>query len=79
MNDKSNKSKLGQLRQNVGLSQKELGDAIGVTEDTIANWENGRRQPRLLPWQLKKLCQTLQIFLVEDIPDEFGPTKSSQG
>ena len=77
MNDKSNKSKLGQLRQNVGLSQKELGDAIGVTEDTIANWENGRRQPRLLPWQIKKLCEIFQIFLVEDIPDDFGPIKSS--
>lgn len=78
MNDKINKSKLVQLRKKVGLSQRELGDAIGVTEDTIANWENGRRQPRLLPSQLKKLCQTLQILLVEDIPDQFGPTKSSE-
>ena len=29
-------------RDRLGLSQKELAEMIGVTENTIANWEQGR-------------------------------------
>ncbi|MCL1474414.1 helix-turn-helix transcriptional regulator [Argonema antarcticum] len=72
MEKEINRSKLVQLRKKVGLSQKDLAEAVGVTEDTIANWENGRRQPRLYLSQFKKLCQALQIE-VEEVPDDLGP------
>lgn len=29
----------------MGLKQKELAEEIGVSEDTVRNWENGRRHP----------------------------------
>lgn len=29
-------------RVNVGLTQKEVADRIGVSETTIFNWENGK-------------------------------------
>ncbi len=29
-------------RDRLGLTQKELADLLSVTENTIANWENGR-------------------------------------
>ncbi len=32
-------------REQVGLSQEELGQKIGVTRQTIAAWETGDRDP----------------------------------
>jgi DNA-binding XRE family transcriptional regulator len=32
-------------RQKLGLTQKEAGDKIGVSESTINNWERGRTMP----------------------------------
>jgi transcriptional regulator with XRE-family HTH domain len=29
-------------RDRLGLTQKELANLLGVTENTVANWENGR-------------------------------------
>lgn len=34
--------KLGQLRQQAGLTQSEVAKLLGVTENTLANWETGR-------------------------------------
>lgn len=33
------------LRQNMGLSQEELADAVYVTRQTVSNWENGKSYP----------------------------------
>ncbi|HAX75026.1 MAG TPA: XRE family transcriptional regulator [Cyanobacteria bacterium UBA11372] len=59
------------LRKLRHLTQKELADALGVTENTVANWERGRAIPKLTPSQFKTLVQMLQIDL-EDLPDDFG-------
>lgn len=37
--------KLIESRVKVGLSQKELGDKLGVTQVTISNWERGKSAP----------------------------------
>jgi DNA-binding transcriptional regulator YiaG len=29
------------LRADLGLTQSELGDAVGVDQSTVSNWENG--------------------------------------
>lgn len=51
-------SKIKELRERKGLSQRRLAQAIDVTENTIANWENGRTG---LDWfeRISKLCQSL--------------------
>ncbi len=51
-------SKISELRQKKGLTQRELAQAIGVTETTIRNYEKGRS---ILEWieRVVKLCQTL--------------------
>lgn len=40
--------RLRDLRNGRGESQKQLADLLGVTENSIANWENGRREPEAL-------------------------------
>ena len=65
------------LRKKAGLSQRQLADALGVTESTIANWENGRHKPRLLFWQFKAFCQALGIQKIDEIPDDLELVDSS--
>ncbi|HBE32519.1 MAG TPA: hypothetical protein DD990_14665 [Cyanobacteria bacterium UBA11368] len=36
------KSALRRLRNLRHLTQKELADALGITENTVANWKRGR-------------------------------------
>ena len=70
-------SALMRLRTLRHLTQKELADALGVTENTVANWERGRAIPKLTPSQFKTLVKVLQISL-EDLPDDFGPQSETQ-
>ena len=39
--------KLKRLRVEKGLSQAELGRLLGVTGQTVLNWENGIFEPRI--------------------------------
>lgn len=70
-------SPLMRLRKLRHLTQKELADALGVTENTVANWERGRAIPKLTPSQFKTLLKVLQISL-EDLPDDFGSPSETQ-
>lgn len=38
-------NRIAVLRKERKLSQKELGAIIGVAQNTICNWENGKREP----------------------------------
>lgn len=40
-------ARIAAARREAGLTQAELADVLGVSEDTIANYESGRRQPRM--------------------------------
>lgn len=51
------------LRKQQRLSQEELGEKIGVTRQTISNWELGETSPN--PEQLKLLSKTLNISIDE--------------
>lgn len=46
-----------QARQELGMTQAQLGDAIGVSERTIQNWEWGKTSPR--PAQVKAIERLL--------------------
>lgn len=52
-------SKIAQLREKVGLTQRELAVRVGVTETTIRNYEKGRS---VLEWieRIIRLCDALQ-------------------
>ncbi|MGF1488178.1 MAG: helix-turn-helix transcriptional regulator [Prochloraceae cyanobacterium] len=56
-------------RRKLGLTQKEIAAELGVTTQTISNWETSRAIPTLTIGQIKRLCQMLECNL-EDIPSE---------
>lgn len=49
-----------------GLTQKELGQLVGVTESAVALWENGKRKPNYE--RLLKLSEALDCS-VNDLVD----------
>lgn len=51
------------LRENVGLTQRQLAQALDVTINTISAWENGRHEPRLTLSQTKLLTEVLNCSL----------------
>lgn len=51
------------LRKSSGLSQEVLAERIGVTRQTISNWELGETSPN--PEQLKLLSKTLNVSIDE--------------
>lgn len=68
-------SPLFKLRTFQNITQRELADALGVTTDTIANWERGRSVPKLTIPQFKTLLKVLQVT-VDELPDDFGKPES---
>ncbi len=55
--------KIHTLRVRRSLTQKQVADAIGVSDQTISNWETGVYKPRLTFKQTKALCEVLQCTL----------------
>lgn len=65
-------SKVAELRKRLGMTQRQLADAVGVTESTISNWEQGRNSLEGLE-RFVKLCRVLQCTpddLVEYVDPE---------
>ncbi|WP_413175398.1 helix-turn-helix transcriptional regulator [Anabaena azotica] len=63
------------LREVSGTTQKQVADAVGVSEHTVRNWEKGRSEAELQIWQVKALCRILKCSL-EDLPDRFKPAEN---
>ena len=55
--------KILEFRKKKGFSQEELGEMIGVTRQTISNWELGETSPN--PDQLKLLSKYLNVSIDE--------------
>ena len=64
------------LRVNVGLSQQEAADKIGVAPRTLQNWENGVTYPTAV--QLVSICSAYGCTMA-DISLPIVLTKSKQG
>lgn len=56
-----NVNSIQHFRDKLGLSQKELGDLVDVTRQTIAAWEKGEREPTVL--QLSRISRALGVSL----------------
>lgn len=53
-------------RHRRGLSQKQVGDALGINDRHVQAWEAGRRNPG--PKHLAKLAEVLGLELSDLLP-----------
>lgn len=67
----SDGKRIMRLRERAGLTQRQVGEALGKTDQTVSNWENGIRVPRLTPPETLKLCKVLNCSL-EELAGELG-------
>ena len=70
------KNRIKELRQKNNLTLKELGQKIGMANNTISQYETGKREPKLETWQ--KLADFfgvsipyLQGYAEINIPNDF--------
>jgi len=50
-------------RKSLGLTQKNISDALGISTRAISRWEQGSHIPRLTPDQYSVLCALLQCSI----------------
>lgn len=55
-------------RKQVGLTQKELGEKLGIAYQTVAQWENNLRNPKIET--LQKIAAALGVEAIELVPEE---------
>jgi transcriptional regulator with XRE-family HTH domain len=64
---------LKQLRERLGLTQEEFGNALGITRNTISRYEAGRhKQIKFSIAQVKRLVELMEQagLSIKDIPDD---------
>ena len=58
---KLDKVTLKQIRVLRGMKQKTVAEYLGVTKDTVSNWENGRCACSIA--NFKKLCDLYEVSM----------------
>ena len=69
--------KLLALRKRKGMSQQEVADAIGVTRQTVSNWELGQGSPALD--KAAELARLYDVTLNDLASDEVDVVCSGKG
>lgn len=67
---------LMRLRERQGLTQKQVADGLGLTVQTVSNWETGFRSMKLTPKETLALCRLLGCTL-EELAGEDGTETST--
>ena len=63
-------AKIRLRRQQLGISQEKLGEALGITFQQVQKYENGKN--RISACRLVALAEALGCSAIELIPDEVG-------
>lgn len=65
--DKTFCNNLKAVRRQVGMTQKQVAEALNVVESCYANWEQGRTEPSIV--MLRKLGKIFDVPIDELIND----------
>ena len=63
------------MRKRAGMSQRELGEMLGKTQQGVASWESGRSEPSIR--MLKAMARIFGCTVDELIRDE--PEEKTEG
>lgn len=61
--------KIKRERKRRRYTQRQLGELLGISYQTIAQWENGFREPKFV--SIVKIAHALEINPMELMPDWF--------
>lgn len=75
MEEREQEAALVRLRRIQNLTQKQVADALGITVQTVSNWEVGRAEPKLTIRQFKALLRILKCS-ADELPDDLGRSDS---
>ena len=65
--------RLKELRLKKGLTQTELGEKVGVKQNTYTNWENGKREPNFETLlKLASILNTTTSYLLGESDVQYG-------
>ena len=65
--------RLKELRLKKGLTQTELGEKVGVKQNTYTNWENGKREPNFETLlKLASILNTTTSYLLGESDIQYG-------
>lgn len=53
--------KIKQIRKQAGLTQKELAEQLGTTQQNLAQYENGKRRPKIET--IEKIADALEVSI----------------
>jgi transcriptional regulator with XRE-family HTH domain len=68
--------RLKAIRTHRLLTQRELAEKVGVSWQTVSEWESGRQQPRMM--HLRKLCEALEVTPDELLGADDWPVPKSE-
>ena len=77
MTSSEKKQKFVQLRINAGLTQRQVAEALGVTETTIRNWESGLREPKP-PFSVTEKLMELYNCSISDLVEAVEIAKAER-
>ncbi|MBB1069146.1 helix-turn-helix transcriptional regulator [Limosilactobacillus sp. RRLNB_1_1] len=59
------KNRIKECRKAVGMTQTELGNIVGLAENTISRYELNEREPKLVMWErIAKALHVSPAYLV---------------
>lgn len=62
------------FREEMGLTQGDLADKLGVARSTVTQWENGWSSPRM--GMVQKLAGVFRVTTSDIVADNEAPTES---